>query len=283
MNATHREYGAAVARGRAVRASSLGRRAVGIITVTALAATSLATVAVTSASAAVNAGASVASTAPTPRNTPATLMAGTFNVNHGRTGLGASAKRLNGIAGEIRRGGFDVLGVQESATEMRNSLIPRLAPTYTYSMLGHPKGINSTGGQIFYRPDVLTPGSIAGIIALPSPSSGNPRSGLYQDFYHRATGTHFLFASVHLSNLAGRAASDVRNAQASRLMSELSSVNHAGLPLVLAGDMNSNAASKYVYDAPRQVYHGYGLSEVFDRAAAKVNAKYNSFNHLQVT
>ena len=282
MNATYRAHGGGSVRDRSARTASRARKAVGILTIGAVTATSLVAVGIGSV---VGASASAAEVVggPTPRNTTAAVMAGTFNINHGRSGLGASAQRLNGITAEIRRAGFDVVGLQEAATEMRDKLIPRLRPTYAYSLLGDSKGRNSTGGQIFYKPDVLTPGSIAGIIELPSPSNSNQRSGLYQDFYHRATGAHFLFTSVHLSNLAGRAASDVRHAQATRLMDGLNSVNRAGLPLVLAGDMNSNAASKYVYDAPRRVYHGNGLSEVFDRAATKVNAKYNSFNHLQAT
>ena len=258
------------------------RKAIGMLTVAAIAATTLAAPAFTSAATAATSAASAAQS-PTPRNSPAAVMVGTFNINHGKGGLGKGASRLNAIAGEIRRGGFDVVGLQESATEMRDNLVPRLRPTYTYSLLGDSKGRNATGGQIFYKPDVLTPGSLGGTIELPTPSSGKTRFGLYQDFYHRTSGAHFLFTSVHLSNLDGRAASDVRNAQAQRLVDRLSAINTSGLPLVIAGDMNSNAAKKYAYDAPRRVYQGYGLREVFNLAASKVNANYNSFNFLQAT
>lgn len=218
---------------------------------------------------------------PTARNAPTALTVGTFNVNNGKSGLGTSRARLDAIAAEIHRGDLDVVGLQESATAMRTSLIARLRSTYSYSTFGDPKDRNITGGQIFYRHDVLAPGAIAGRISLPTTGPGLPRTGLYQDFYHRNSGAHFIFVSVHLSNLAGRAASNARYAQAQHLMATLTAANIGGLPIVVAGDMNSNAAKKYVYDAPRKVFRGNGLGEVFDLAARKVNAKFNSFNHLR--
>lgn len=226
--------------------------------------------------------AATATTSPKPRTGAVALTVGTFNVNNGAAGLGAGGDRLNRIAAEIRRSGFDVVGLQETKTSMRDALAPRLRPEYTYSLLGDSKGRNTSGGQIFYRNDVLYPGQLQGMIPLPT-STGSPRFGLYQDFYHRATGAHFLFTSVHLSNLDGRAASDARSRQAQHLMANLAAINWAGLPLVIAGDMNSNHAKKYVYDAPRLTFQGAGLGEVFDRAPTKVNASLNSFNHLQTT
>lgn len=226
-------------------------------------------------------GASATAAAPTPRAGAVALTVGTFNVNKGSSGLGIGGDRMNRIASEIRRSGFDVVGLQEIATTMRNSLAPRLRPEYSYSLVGDAKGRNTTGGQIFYRSDVLFPGSIGGTIALPT-YQGPGRFGLYQDFYHRASGAHFLFVSVHLSNLDGRAASNIRSQQSHHLLAGIAAVNGAGLPVVIGGDMNSNHARKYVYDAPRQAFQSAGFSEVYDRPATKVNAKLNSFNHLAV-
>lgn len=217
----------------------------------------------------------------TTANAPTVVRVATFNVNNGAaSGLGAGGARMDRITTEIRRTGADVVGLQETATAMRDQLASRLHPTHTYSLLGDSKGRNNTGGQIFYRPDVLRPGTLTGIISLPG-HTGRSRSGLYQDFYHQQTGTHLLFASVHLSNGDGRAASDVRATQTQHLMAALTSVNTAKLPLIVAGDMNSNRAHKYVYDAPRQTFTAYGFSDVFTRATSTSNAAFNTFNRLE--
>ncbi len=219
--------------------------------------------------------------APTPRVGAVTLTVGTFNVNNGDSGLGNGAARMDRITGEIHRAGFDVVGIQEASTAMREQLAPRLSSTYAHSLLGDSKGRNATGGQIFYRTSTLYAGQFQGTIQLPT-LSGKPRYGLYQDFYHRSTGARFLFVSTHLSNLDGRAASDARSRQAQELINRLAAINTEGLPLIVAGDMNSNHAKKYGYDAPRRVFQSSGLSEVFDRTATKkVNANFNSFNRLQ--
>lgn len=221
---------------------------------------------------------SAAPTTPTPRNDPSTITVGTFNVNNGDSGLGRGNTRMNGLAAEINRGGLDVVGLQEIATDMRNNLAPRLSPTYTYSLLGDAKGRNTTGGQIFYRPSVLYPGRVQGTIPLASRPGANPRFGLYQDFYHKGSGAHFLFVSTHLANLAGRGASDLRFTQTQQLLAGIAEVNSYSMPVVVVGDMNSNHGKKYIYDAPRQALQGNGFGEVFDRAATKVNTKYNSYN-----
>lgn len=217
--------------------------------------------------------------APQPRVSSTSVTVGTFNVHKGSSTLGNSSGRLDRVASEIRRGGFDVVAIQEAATTMRGQLNARLRPTYAYSLVGNSRGINMTGGQIFYRPDVLYAGQTQGTIPLPT-ASGPQRFALYQDFYHRASGAHFLFVSVHLSNGDGRAASDRRAAQTREMTGRIKAINKAALPMIVGGDMNSNRGGKYVYDAPRQVLQGNGFGEVFDRAPARVNASFNTFNRL---
>lgn len=216
---------------------------------------------------------------PSPR-TQAALTVGTFNIHRGGSGLPMNGTRLDRIAGEIGRANYDVVGLQEANTDARKALLPRLGGAYDFSLMGDHLGRTTSGGLIFYKPSVLYPGKIQGQMPLPTPSWSNPRYGLYQDFYHRPSGAHFLFVTVHLSNLSGRASSDARNTQAQSLIRQINDANPNRLPVVLVGDMNSNHAKKYVYDAPRRVYEAQGLREVFDLAATKVNANFNSFNHL---
>ena len=217
--------------------------------------------------------------APQPRSSSTSMMVGTFNVHNGSSSLGNSRGRLDRIDAEIRRGAFEVVGIQEADTAMRDQLTARLRPTYTYSLLGDSRGINMTGGLIFYRPDSLYAGQTQGTVPLPTPS-GPQRFALYQDFYHRSSGAHFLFVSVHLANGDGRAASDWRSVQARKMAIRIAEINKSALPVIIGGDMNSNRGAKYVYDAPRQVLQANGFGEVFDRATARANANFNSFNRL---
>lgn len=215
--------------------------------------------------------------------TNATFNVGTFNIHGGSAQLPMTDGRLTRISDEIKKLNYTVLGMQESKTSVRDSLVSKLGNTYSFSSLGDTKNRNTTGGLIWYRKDLLHAGALQGKIALPTPARGNPRTGLYQDFYDIKTGARFLFVSVHLSNLDGRAATEVRKAQTETLMTEIKKVNIENIPLIIVGDMNSNAAKKYVYDAPRQVYERENLVEIFNTNAKKINANFNSFNHLNTT
>ncbi len=226
------------------------------------------------------AGATTAQAAPTPRSAPTAITAGTFNINNGKVVLGNSSARLDRVANEVRRANFDVFGVQEANTEMRDRLMARIGNTYSYSLIGNSKGINMTGGLIFYRRDLFSAGQNQGAVLLPYPGGAQARYALYQDFYHRGSGSRFMFVSTHLSSTGGRAGSDIRSMQTNHMVGTIRQLNYAGLPLVFVGDMNSNRAKKYVYDAPRQVFLANGLSDVFDRTPTRRNERFNSFNAL---
>ncbi len=259
-----------IARGSAVRPGLRRLRLAGAGVVTAaMFATSVAV-----------AGSPGAQAAPTPRSAPTAITAGTFNINNGKAVLGNSNSRIDRVANEIRRANFDVVGIQEANTEMRDRLMARIGNTYSYSLIGNSRGINMTGGLIFYRRDLFYAGQNQGAILLPNPPGAQARYALYQDLYHRGSGSHFMFASTHLSAIGGRAGSDVRGSQANHMAGTIRQLNYEGLPLVLVGDMNSNRAKKYVYYAPRLALLANGLNDAFDRTPTRRNERFNSFNGL---
>jgi len=210
----------------------------------------------------------------------ASVTVGTFNTHGGSSALPNSGSREARIAAEISRGGYDVVGLQETATERRNGLQARLNATYDHSYLGDPRDKHATGGQIFYKRGSVYPGQTAGYFAL-TRSPANQRSGLYQDFTHAATGVRFLFVSTHLYSGAGRAAADLRNAQTVDLLNGIENVNRERLPVVYVGDFNSHDGRKYVYDAPRLQFAARGMPDAIQRTGKVKFRNYNTFNRLQ--
>ncbi len=216
---------------------------------------------------------------PTPRSLAAVTV-GTFNTHKGSSALPNSGARLDRVAGEIVRGKYDVVGLQETNTERRNALQARLNATHNHSYLGDPRDKHSTAGQIFYRRDSLIPGDHAGYFEL-AKSPGNPRSGLYQDFTDRATGVRFMFVTTHLFSGTGQSAADLRRAQTIDLLNGIEKANYERLPVIYVGDMNSHHGSKYVYDAPRNEFAARGITDTIGRSGKVKFANYNTFNRLQ--
>jgi endonuclease/exonuclease/phosphatase family metal-dependent hydrolase len=210
----------------------------------------------------------------------ASVTVGTFNTHGGSPGLPNSGARQDRVAAEISRGGYDVVGLQETNTDRRNGLQARLKATYAHSYLGDPRDKHATGGQIFYKRAAVYPGNTAGHFEL-SRSPANTRSALYQDFTQASTGVRFLFVSTHLYSGAGRAAADLRNAQTVDLLNGIESVNRERLPVVYVGDFNSHDGRKYVYDAPRLQFEARGMPDAIKRAGSVKYANYNTYNRLQ--
>lgn len=132
---------------------------------------------------------------------------------------------------------------------------------------------NATGSAILYRPGTLHAGTIHGQIPLPG-----RRHGLYQNF---TTGNStFLFTTTHLSNQPGANGSALRDTQTRTLLAGIDAVNTAGSPVISVGDMNSNKAKKYAYDAPRTAYLAYGHTDTHDWVVPHRHQTYNSFNRL---
>lgn len=218
---------------------------------------------------------------PSPRAGLSTITIGSFN-----THKGASAERLDLIADEMLRGGFDVIGLQETANQMQRAITARVSSTYDYSRLGiapdhNPANAhNPSGGQIFYRPAVLRPTGLEGIIDLPTPN-GASRKAVYAGFDVVSTGARFLFVSAHLLTGGGVENSNWRSKEIKTMLSAIAELNPTW-PVVIVGDMNSNKGGKYGYDAPARIFPSKGMPEVFKTAGAVGHGDFNSFNGFSV-
>jgi endonuclease/exonuclease/phosphatase family metal-dependent hydrolase len=79
------------------------------------------------------------------------------------------------------------------------------------------------------------------------------------------------------------AAGDVKREQETRTLvgqgTRLS--DRLGVPVIYAGDFNSDLTSTYTYDAPGKVMTAAAIGDAFDLAPVHVNARFNSFNKYQ--
>lgn len=127
-------------------------------------------------------------------------------------------------------------------------------------------------------------------VLLPSLSTDGEwtrRRASYALLADRATGKRFWVASAHLDQRHSTAAATERTYEVLRanqvktVMARLAQLNTAGLPVVLAGDLNTYQNNQGGYDAHDAVVAaGY-----YDTAAAtvQVNRRYTTMNHFSCT
>lgn len=210
-----------------------------------------------------------------------TVRAGTFNVFRGGGSLPNSDARVDLIGSVINNANFAAVGLQEVNTEMVGRIMSRVGSSYSEAPIFNSRGGNSTGGRILYHRYLVKPVGTGRLIALPARSG--TRYGMLQRFEENSTGAQFIFVSAHLSNLAGRAASDERAGQTRTLVRAVRGFNRWGLPTMYVGDFNSNRAHKYVYDAPARVFDGYRIANSVETAPRTIRANLNSYNSLRTT
>lgn len=92
---------------------------------------------------------------------------------------------------------------------------------------------------------------------------------------HQAADRHVIFVSVHLSpGPDGQVNDDYRRANAEKLVQGLRNINPAGLPVVVAGDFNSNQGRDY--DSPSRLMQAAGFGNAFFLAEHWTMPNYNS-------
>ena len=100
----------------------------------------------------------------------------------------------------------------------------------------------------------------------------------------KVTRTRFIVTDAHLQPFKGVTNDNLRSAQTKVLVTQIARHNPERLPVVYAGDFNSNEAnanqSKYPggYDAPHNVFTAAGIPDSFVTADTLVNPTWNSSN-----
>ena len=113
------------------------------------------------------------------------------------------------------------------------------------------------------------------------------RYAVWAAFRSIHSGARFIVVDPHLEPTKGKKYDDIRNAQTQVLLREVDRANPLHLPVVYAGDYNSNKSNanqtKYPggYDAPAQVFAAAGIPDALTLATVKRNADYNSANQAK--
>lgn len=100
----------------------------------------------------------------------------------------------------------------------------------------------------------------------------------------RRKGTAFFVVNAHLEPHKGVALDDRRKKQTARLIAKVTARNVHGLPVIWAGDWNSNPSNANQdnypggYDAPKQRFASIGVVNSLDRTTNVINAELNSVN-----
>lgn len=214
-------------------------------------------------------------------HTPLTV--GSFNIHRDFPRLPLTNARIGLVADEIRRGEFQVVGLQETNIVAREAILERIGE-YSASqadMLIDGRRRNPAGDQILYRGTYVTPTGASGVVRLPSPADSQ-RHATYQEFRHNQSNARFLFVATHLT--VGKTAATInwREKQLAYLMTNVVHKYGSGIPVVVVGDMNSYFHHSITKDAPARSFASQLMPDALLAAQTRLNLHYNSVNQLRV-
>lgn len=176
------------------------------------------------------------------------------------------------IAGRVVRGTHAELIATQESHDQDTKFITEL-PGYT-------SGSYYSAKTIFYHTSRFTR-LAAGHITL---DSSRGRYAVWNTLRDNATRTPFVFVDSHLEPYKGKTKDDLRAAQTKVLIAGIAKVNTKHLPVIFAGDYNSNKSNANQdlypggYDAPLKIFRGAGIPDGVNVAAYIVHQAFNSAN-----
>lgn len=175
----------------------------------------------------------------------------------------------------IRTASPDVIATQESATKTAfHQVLP-----------GYSRGAYKSAKQTYFKSSRFT-ALDGGWMTLNATTKRYATWDLLRD---RATGTAFIVANAHLEPYKGAAKDKMRHAQTTRLISKINAVNPHQLPVVWAGDWNSNASnanqSNYPggFDGPKTRFATSGIVNALEQTSNVTHGDLNSANQGELT
>jgi endonuclease/exonuclease/phosphatase family metal-dependent hydrolase len=140
-------------------------------------------------------------------------------------------------------------------------------------------GYRRTGNYILYRAATYAPVGAGGHWTI-----SENRYAAYQELRNRSSGATFLFVSVHLVAGAGAALDYERRAQTASLVRQATAFAAvAHVPVVYAGDFNSDLIRTRVVDGPGVVMRAAHAAEAQRVSCSMSNALYDSYNQYART
>ncbi len=170
----------------------------------------------------------------------------------------------------VRSASPDVVITQESAT----------STAFQTQLPGFAKGGYKSARAIFYKTSRFT--ALAG--GWMTLDSETKRYATWNRLRDRRTGTTFFVVNAHLEPYKGVTLDQRRDLQVRRLIARVDALNVQDIPVIWAGDWNSNDSnanqSNYPggFDAPRARFAQIGVHNSVDLTENTVNAQLNSAN-----
>ena len=202
--------------------------------------------------------------------------------------LASWSNRRAGVVALIRSRHPDVLAVQEAAawigapqgyggTRQVDDLVRALGPGYALAATETPPWVHyfrRAGDYLIYRRAAWTALPTAGHWDL-----GDGRWAAYQVLQSRTNRARVLAVSTHLAAGAGARYDQVRQRQTQRLLRDAAAVaGPAHLPVVYAGDFNSDVNRNHAFDGPGRAMRAAGVVDAEKVAQLQVNGRYDSAN-----
>jgi endonuclease/exonuclease/phosphatase family metal-dependent hydrolase len=201
------------------------------------------------------------------------------------------SQRRIGVANYINSASPDVVGVQEAAalvngkTRQIDDLVTALGGTYSLAQTEiaptQPGHTGRTGVYILYKTSTYAAVGDGGHWSL-----GDSRWAAYQELQNKATGAKFLFVSPHLQVTGQPNGTDQgREDEDMRMVSQANdyAASLGGVPIIYAGDFNSDPSKKHDFNGPSDYNLAHGLSDSYDVAQTRTNAEFNTANGYQTT
>src|SRR4051794_7207893 len=198
------------------------------------------------------------------------------------------AARRAGVVGLIRGSNPDVLAVQEAAAwvgqpqgyggrRQVDDLTAALGGGYALAATEIPPSVHKyrrTGNYLLYKSSAWSPTSTPGHWDL-----GDGKWAAYQVLRSRSSTARVLVVSAHLAIGTGAANDAIRQRETNRLLADAAALaGPAHLPVVYAGDFNSDVNRNHAFDGPGIAMRAAHVADAEKVARRLVNSRYNSAN-----
>lgn len=177
------------------------------------------------------------------------------------SGIGSWSSRKSRAGDLIRSVDASIISTQESGDKDTN---------FITELPGFKRAAYMSAKSLFYDTSYYTLNR-AGSLTL---DSRRGRYAVWAELRHKTTGTAFVVVDPHLEPYKGRTYDDLRYAQSRSLLSQVDALNTKDLPVVFAGDFNSNknnATYPGGYDAVRKAFLAADMVDSLDAARAADN------------
>jgi endonuclease/exonuclease/phosphatase family metal-dependent hydrolase len=201
------------------------------------------------------------------------------------------SQRRAGVANFINSASPDVVSIQEGSSwvgptgterqvddiqsELNN--VYSLADTETPPYMKH---YFRTGCYILYKTDEYDAIGGGGHWSIT-----DNRWAAYQILKNTTTGAQFLFVAPHLTVDKGGNTDQNREDETQSMVEQATAYAAANgnVPIIYAGDFNSDEASTHTFNGPSDYMLGNGVDDAFDAAQSRTNAQYDTSNQYMTT